>query len=193
MPVGYRNPCPNSLQFLYPNICLTITAKPNTLKRAFDSENHDESSAEIDLRPLKRARTQPILSPQVVSQTSAARIQSPAAALFPTRAALTDIFYPSPANSSPLKTPNKAARAPKSLRHIDFAALKPTPSLPEFSFPRPRPALFGSPAALHRALIAYRFLANDPILDASFCAAHSYIYVVPETYKIRSEAFLALA
>ena len=118
-----------------------IAAKPNILKRAFDSENHDESSTEIDLRPLKRARIQPVPSSQLVNQTSADRIQSPAIALFPHRPARTNIFYPSPANSSPLKTPSKAApRTPKSLPHIDFTALKPTPSMPVLTFPRPRPA-----------------------------------------------------
>ncbi|KAJ6485771.1 hypothetical protein C8R45DRAFT_281725 [Mycena sanguinolenta] len=45
-----------------------MTAKPNILKRAFGSENHDESSTEIDLRPLKRARTQPVPSPQLVTR-----------------------------------------------------------------------------------------------------------------------------
>ncbi|KAF7370957.1 BRCT domain-containing protein [Mycena sanguinolenta] len=118
-----------------------IAAKPNILKRGFASENHDDSCTSIDLRPFKRARTQPVLPPQLVNQTSDPRIQSPAVVLFPHRAARTNIFYPSPANSSPLKTPSKAVpRAPKSLPHIDFAALKPTPSLPVLSFPRPRPA-----------------------------------------------------
>ncbi|KAJ7789088.1 hypothetical protein B0H14DRAFT_2945858 [Mycena olivaceomarginata] len=49
-----------------------IAAKPNTLKRAFDSENHDESSTEIDLRPLKRARTRPVPSPQLVAASGPA-------------------------------------------------------------------------------------------------------------------------
>ncbi|KAJ7272731.1 hypothetical protein B0H12DRAFT_593054 [Mycena haematopus] len=167
-----------------------MTANPKTLKRAFGSENHDESSAEIDLRPLKRARTQAILSPQFVIQTSAARIQSPAIAIFPTRAAPTNIFYPSPANSSPLKTLNKPApRAPKSLRRIDFSALKPTPSMSVPSFPRlrfagrhhsaanPNPNLINNTENIPRS----KFIANDPIFNAP--AAHYIKSAVPETYE----------
>ncbi|KAF7356980.1 hypothetical protein MVEN_01034400 [Mycena venus] len=119
-----------------------IATKLNTLKRAFGSENRDESSTEIDFRPLKRARTQLVHSPQVAVQTSAPRIQSPAPAIFPTRASRTDIFYPSPANSSPLESPNNRICTPHTQppRRIDFTAFKPTPAMPVLSFPRPRPA-----------------------------------------------------
>lgn len=68
-----------------------MAAKPNTFKRAFDSENHDESSTEIDLRPLKRAHTQPV-PPQLVAVSG---VHTPAPAIFPARTARTSIFYPS--------------------------------------------------------------------------------------------------
>ncbi|KAJ7355729.1 hypothetical protein DFH08DRAFT_955188 [Mycena albidolilacea] len=169
-----------------------IAAKPNTLKRAFDSENHDESSTEIDLRPLKRARTRPVPSPQFVATSG---VHTPAPAIFPTRAARTSIFYPSPANSSPLKTlnyPKPAPRAAKPLRRIDFTALKPTPTMPALSFPRPRPTR-RSTAADPRTnpsndIPDSAFVANDPprttiaeILSAPRSAA--YRFLVSETYQ----------
>ncbi|KAJ7156862.1 hypothetical protein C8R43DRAFT_997449 [Mycena crocata] len=108
-------------------------AKPNTLKRSLDSENHDDSLSEIDQRPLKRARTQPAGSPTLVYAHSPA-------SLFPNPAARTE-FYPSPANSSPLKTPNPkstpcAAKPAVPLKRIDFTALKLNPAVPLLSFPR---------------------------------------------------------
>ncbi|KAJ6581145.1 hypothetical protein B0H19DRAFT_495224 [Mycena capillaripes] len=128
-----------------------MAPKHNVLKRAVDSENRDDSSIEMDPRPLKKARIHPAVSPQQLIQELASRIQSPAPSgsavlpisIFPNRAGRT-IFYPSPANSSPLKTPNNPKPALHAniapLQRIDFTAFKPTPALPVLSFPRPRPA-----------------------------------------------------
>ncbi|KAJ7886044.1 hypothetical protein B0H13DRAFT_2343060 [Mycena leptocephala] len=81
----------------------------NTLKRPLGSENHDESCTEIDIRPLKRARIQPAPSPSPSPPQLAIPVpRTPVqlASLFPVVATRTR-FYPSPANSSPLKTPNR--------------------------------------------------------------------------------------
>ncbi|KAF8196881.1 hypothetical protein K438DRAFT_1760333 [Mycena galopus ATCC 62051] len=181
-----------------------IAPKPNILKRAFNSENHDESSTEIDLRPLKRMRAQLVPSPQPVIQSS--RPQSPAPALFPTPAARTDIFYPSPANSSPLRTPNHSEPAPRGaepLRRIDFTALKPTPSMPMHSFSRSRllPRRLTAPNPRTNTTNNENnphppSLPSNPtrpsiaaILRAPRCVVHRF--VVSETYKDKVFVFLS--
>ncbi|KAJ7636137.1 hypothetical protein DFH06DRAFT_1220073 [Mycena polygramma] len=119
-----------------------LPVKYNTLKRALGSENRDESSVELDSRPLKKARIEPTASPQhPVSRTQSPALPAAPIPLFPTRAAHT-IYYPSPANSSPPKTPNNSRPRLQAdpLRRIDFTVFNPTPALPLLSFARPRPA-----------------------------------------------------
>ncbi|KAJ7777357.1 hypothetical protein B0H16DRAFT_1505216 [Mycena metata] len=140
-----------------------IPAKPNALKRSLDSENRDESSIELDSRPLKRARTQlpqSLAAIRSLASPTLVGIIQPSAPIpiFPTRAGPTKLFYPSPANSSPPLPDSRAKLTPRAdkplhcidfttlkpdtsvlaLPHIDFTALKPIPSV--LSFPRPRRA-----------------------------------------------------
>ncbi|KAJ6469747.1 hypothetical protein C8R47DRAFT_1149844 [Mycena vitilis] len=134
------------------------------LKRALGSENRDESSVELDSRPLKKARIEPNASP--VSRTQQPALPAAPIPLFPTRAAHT-IYYPSPANSSPPKTPdNSRPRLQADLRRIDFTIFNPTPALPLLSFARPRPlcrrAANPRPNTNDRALQPYPSVTHSP-------------------------------
>ncbi|KAJ7173640.1 hypothetical protein C8R46DRAFT_1256010 [Mycena filopes] len=134
-----RAPAPREERLLVP------PAKPqNALKRPLDSENRDESSIELDSRPLKRARTQPFLSPAPRSQIASPTLIGAPIPLFPTRAGLTKEFYPSPANSSPGPSPppqpdprarKPSPRAEKPRHRIASTALKPGP-IPATALPR---------------------------------------------------------
>ncbi|KAJ7746785.1 hypothetical protein DFH07DRAFT_589022 [Mycena maculata] len=113
--------------------------KLNALKRSLDSEYHDASLTEIDPRPLKRARIQSASSPQPPLASPDPQ-RSPRASSISISTASTEV-YPSPASSSPLKTPNPPPSNPHAaepvvpLPRIDFITLKSARAL---SFPRPR-------------------------------------------------------
>ncbi|KAJ7035498.1 hypothetical protein C8F04DRAFT_509780 [Mycena alexandri] len=141
-----------------------IPPKPNALKRSLDSENCDQSSIELDSRPLKRARTQPpqpLAAIRSLASPTLVGIIQPSAPIpiFPTRAGPTKLFYPSPANSSPPQPDSRdpTPRADKPLHHsdlttlkpntsaiafprIDFTALEPIRAVSVLSFPRPQRA-----------------------------------------------------
>ncbi|KAJ6612312.1 hypothetical protein B0H10DRAFT_2437088 [Mycena sp. CBHHK59/15] len=125
-----------------------------TLKRALNSENHDDSLTEIIQRPTKRARIQPATParvqapppptnpsplplPSFLPPPAASFLPLPATSLIPPRPTRAR-FYPSPANL----TPSPALPAVP-LKRIDFTALRPSSAVPTVhmvSFPRPRPA-----------------------------------------------------
>ncbi|KAJ6631032.1 hypothetical protein B0H10DRAFT_2207415 [Mycena sp. CBHHK59/15] len=112
-----------------------------TLKRALNSENHDDSLTEIIQRPTKRARIQPATParvqapppptnpsplplPSFLPPPAASFLPLPATSLIPPRPTRAR-FYPSPANL----TPSPALPAVP-LKRIDFTALRPSSAVP---------------------------------------------------------------
>ncbi|KAJ7493322.1 hypothetical protein B0H11DRAFT_957850 [Mycena galericulata] len=145
MPLGVSNAL-NLSNSPPPRKELHVLAMPNALKRSLDSESHDASFTEIE-RPFKRARIQSTPSPKppripmtaspILADSKPCSPASPVSVV-PTHAASTKV-YPSPANSSPLKSPKSQpnlhpAKSDAPLRRIDFATFKPNPAAPVRSF-----------------------------------------------------------
>ncbi|KAK7031490.1 hypothetical protein R3P38DRAFT_2923944 [Favolaschia claudopus] len=177
-------------------------AKLPTLKRAFDSENRDDSATDINLRPLKRARLHLAPSPQSIADIpSSSRVTSPPP-LFPTPTppARTEILYPptssielaEPASRNVYETSHPTKHNP---RRIDFTALDRTPTLPQLSFPRRRPAALANSnvAETYANEIASQAqsrpcklrLSVSSIARAPSALAHWGAYVSSDTYQGR--------